>query len=107
MRTTKKKAAASKSARTTAQEGTSRKPDHNGNSAAAQRERLLAALRTAPVTTLQARSSTHLDCMHPGARIMELRKLGHRIQTIWTTDFTPAGKPHRVALYVLNPGGAT
>lgn len=102
MGATKKKAATP--ARATASK-TSRKPDHSDNTAEAQRDRLLNALRAGPITTLQARGK-QLDCMHPGARIMELRNLGHRIQTVWTTDFTPAGKPHRVALYVLQPGGA-
>jgi hypothetical protein len=78
--------------------------DHSGNASAAQRERLLSALRTGPITTLGARRE--LDVLHPGARIMELRKLGYRIQTVWTTDFTPEGKPHYVAQYLLQPGGA-
>jgi len=90
-------------ARATASKNTIFDADHNGNTATAQRERLLNALRTASITTLQARSQ--LDCMHPGARIMELRKLGYRIETVWVNDATPEGKIHRVAKYVLQPGG--
>jgi hypothetical protein len=101
MKPTKKKAAARAGA--TALRNTTKNHHHSGNTAEAQRDRLLCALRAGTITTLQARSK--LDCMHPGARIMELRRLGHRIQTIWTTDLTPEGKPHRVAKYVLQPGG--
>lgn len=71
------------------------------NSAAAQRERILSALRNGPLTTLQARSE--LDTLHPAARIQELRGEGHLITTVWTWDFSAAGFPHRVARYVLTP----
>ena len=71
------------------------------NSAAAQRERILTALRNGPLTTLQARGE--LDTLHPAARIQELRSEGHLITTVWTWDFSAAGFPHRVARYVLMP----
>lgn len=96
----KKKAAPER----TASKGNTSAANHSDNTATAQRDRLLTALRTGPITTLGARRE--LDVLHPGARIMELRKLGHRIATIWTMDLTSEGKPHRVAKYVLQPGGA-
>lgn len=76
--------------------------DHNGNTAQAQRARLLDALRTGPVTTLEARRQ--LDIMAPAARVMELRGLGHQITTVWTLQPTDCGKLHRVAMYVLTGG---
>jgi hypothetical protein len=75
-------------------------PTHS-NAAEAQRARLLAALSTRAVTTLQARRE--LDILHPAMRVLELRRLGHPIATVWTTEATECGKPHRVALYAL-PG---
>ena len=74
----------------------------SGNSAEAQRARLLDALRIGPVTTLEARRE--LDIMAPAARVMELRGLGHQIATIWARQPTHCGKLHRVARYVLTGG---
>ncbi|CAJ0691612.1 helix-turn-helix domain-containing protein [Ralstonia holmesii] len=71
------------------------------NSTAAQRDRILTALRKGPLTTLQARSE--LDTLHPAARVQELRAEGHLITTVWTWDFGASGFPHRVARYVLTP----
>lgn len=87
-----------------ASKGATSAAHHSDNSTTAQRDRLLTALHDGPITTLQAR--IRLDVLHPGARIMELRKLGHRIATIWTTDLTSEGRPHRVAMYILQPGVA-
>ena len=70
----------------------------NDNSASAQRSRLLAALIKGPVSTLKARRDD--DIMHPAARVQELRKRGHLIDTVWTADFTSEGNLHRVALYL-------
>jgi hypothetical protein len=67
--------------------------------AAAQRARLLDALRRDSLTTLEARRL--LDVLHPAARVMELRREGHNIVTAWTTDTTPEGNAHRVARYFL------
>lgn len=72
---------------------------HHPNSAAAQRARLLQALRLGPVTTLQARSQ--LDVLHPGGRVMELRRQGHRIATIRVREATDGGRLHNVAKYLL------
>lgn len=74
-------------------------PDAAVNSASSQRARLLAALRNGPLTTLEARRL--LDVLHPAARVMELRQLGHNIVTAWDTDITSEGNPHRVARYLL------
>lgn len=82
-----------------------RKPKHNKHHfadlrAAAQRGRLLSALQLGPVTTLDARRK--LDILHPAMRVLELRRRGHRIATIWTLQETDARVRHRVARYVLN-----
>ncbi len=71
----------------------------NPNSAAAQRQRLLQALRLGPVTTLQARAE--LDVLHPGGRVMELRRQGYRIATIRVREATDCGRVHNVARYLL------
>jgi hypothetical protein len=73
------------------------------NKTESQWQRILDRLRTGPLTTLEAR--TELDVMHPSARCLELRKLGHNIQTHWETVDTGKAK-HRVARYVLLSGVA-
>ena len=75
-----------------------------GVSASAQCARTLSALRKRPHTTLELRGLQ--DVLHPAARVMELRERGEPIQTMWTTDHTSEGKPHRVARYVLMTGAA-
>jgi hypothetical protein len=70
------------------------------NGSAAQRARLLAALREGPVTTLRARRE--LDILGVAPRIFELRhRDGHDIALIWTDEATECGRLHRVARYVL------
>lgn len=64
-----------------------------------QRKRLLATLRLRPVSTLFARRE--LDIMHPGGRVMELRKEGFNIITNCRYEETHSGKQHRVAEYIL------
>ncbi|SAL80153.1 helix-turn-helix domain-containing protein [Caballeronia telluris] len=74
-----------------------------GNSADAQRARLLAALETGPLTTLEARRD--LDIMMPAARVHELRhRFGKTIVTERVSRQTEAGNDHVMALYVLLPG---
>ena len=75
----------------------------NENSAAAQRTKLLAALRKHPVSTIHAREE--LDIMAPAPRVFELRH-NHclNILTHWKTEPTACGKDHRVAEYVLLSG---
>jgi len=73
------------------------------NSAQAQRERLLLALRSGPVTTLEARSA--LDILMPATRVHELRHgQGLNIGTNWIWRPTDSGQLHRVAIYTLHPG---
>ena len=64
-----------------------------------QRNAILAALQRGPLTTVQAREG--LGILHPGGRVLELRKLGYRIETQSRTEFDSHGRPHRVASYVL------
>ncbi|MBK8816501.1 MAG: helix-turn-helix domain-containing protein [Methylococcaceae bacterium] len=71
--------------------------------AAYQRQRILAWLLTAPLNTYQARQE--LDVFHPSARVQELKEVGHKIITHWTSIETPLGK-HRIAEYVLLHGGS-
>ncbi len=51
------------------------------------------------LTTFEARDK--LGIMHPGGRILELRRQGYWITTHWSTDYDPLGQAHRVACYVL------
>ncbi len=71
----------------------------NGNSRRAQQQRLLEALRIAPVSTFDARSRR--DIAHPAARVCELRELGFSIATLWSTELSESGTKHRVAKYAL------
>ena len=52
------------------------------------------------LTTLEARNE--LGIMHPGGRILELRKSGYDIKTHQSTELDSLEKPHRVARYVLH-----
>lgn len=70
-------------------------------SAAAQRARLLDALRIGSVSTIEARR--HLEVLHPAMRVLELRAAGHNIHTAWDTQAGECGVKHRVARYVLLP----
>lgn len=74
--------------------------DNRANSSRSQRERLTEALcRMGAVTTIEARK--YLDVMSPAPRIMELRRAGRPIKTLWVNQATDSGKMHRVGLYVL------
>ncbi len=73
--------------------------DEFANDSAAQRARLLAALRRDSLTTLEARQKH--DIMHPAARVMELRAMGYDIQTLRVPDLTAEGHVHNVARYLL------
>ncbi len=89
------------SAMTEAERNTS-KSNHSGNSAKAQRERLLKALHERPMTTIEIRRD--LDILMPATRVFELKRLGERISTFRKRESTESGKAHLVALYVLQPG---
>jgi hypothetical protein len=83
----------------------SKQANHTGNSAEAQRSRLLDYLRShCSITTLEARKE--LDVLHPAMRILELRASGYRIDMVWTQQQTECGKYHRVGKYVLQRGVA-
>ena len=73
--------------------------EHTGNSGDAQCKRLLQRLRMGPVTTFEAMRSH--DIYHCPARVLQLRKRGHNIATVWDRVITEAGVAHRVGKYVL------
>ena len=70
-----------------------------GTASNAQADRLLEALRRFGVTTFEA--MRYLDVYHCPARILQLRKQGHKIVTHWQTVITESGEKHRVGLYIL------
>lgn len=76
------------------------------SSAHHQRQRLLAWLRAyGSIDTLTARRE--LDILGVAPRIFELRhRYGQQIDKIWVDRPSDCGQLHRVALYVLLPGGA-
>lgn len=77
-----------------------RQSEHTGNSAAAQRVRLLTWLRKhRKITTIEARRD--LDIMMPAARIRELKDRNYRIDRLWAVQPTEQGRLHRVAEYWL------
>lgn len=94
MTTDKEKAASSKE---TALQNSHAK--YTGNNTAAQRARLLLALRKRPLSTLEIRRE--LDILGVAQRVLELRRRGYKIITHWREEATDCGKLHRVALYVL------
>lgn len=70
-----------------------------GNSTAAQCARLLMRLRQGPCTTFEA--MRQLDVYHCPARVLQLRKRGHQIDTVWARVVTEANVAHRVGKYIL------
>lgn len=68
-------------------------------SGAAQRQRLLEALRQRPLSTPEIRRS--LDIPAPAPRIHELRKAGYGIARQWIRTTGESGEIHRFGLYVL------
>lgn len=70
------------------------------HSTIAQAQRLAQALKTGPVSTIDAAQT--LDIVHPPSIVRWLRNRGYSIKTEWiymTTE--PGRRPHRVGLYVL------
>ena len=65
----------------------------------AQLSRVLTALRCGPTTTVQL--VREHDILHPPARILQLRKRGFDIVTVWVNAETLRGAVHRVGKYVL------
>jgi hypothetical protein len=78
--------------------------EYPGNSAEAQRERILSALADGPLTTIEARR--WLDCPHPAQRVLELRAMGAEILTHWTHAASECGNLHRFARYALIAEGS-
>ena len=72
--------------------------EFKGTATDMQCARLLEALARFPVTTFEA--MRFLDVYHCPARILQLRKAGHRIVTHLQTVITEGGEKHRVGLYV-------
>ncbi|AVG14538.1 hypothetical protein CFN79_00865 [Chromobacterium vaccinii] len=72
----------------------------NDTGTQAQCTRLLAALKTGPVTTFHAR--LELNILHPAGRVKDLRNAGHSIVTQYITLLDENGRKHsRVAEYNL------
>lgn len=69
------------------------------NNAAAQRARVLEAMRSGPKSTIQLRRDW--DVLAPAARVLELKRHGFEILTQWVHEATDCGELHRVAMYVL------
>lgn len=78
--------------------------EFNGSSGHSQSVRLLEALSRFAVTTFEA--MRYLDVYHCPARVLQLRKQGHKIVTHWQTVVTEAGVKHRVGLYALESGAS-
>lgn len=74
----------------------------DGNSAKAQRARLLQALSKFSVNTFEA--SRGLNIYDPPARAFELRQNGYDIKTIRQMIEAENGVKHRVGCYVLSNG---
>jgi Helix-turn-helix domain len=72
---------------------------NQGNTSIVQCRRCELALLQFPITTFEA--SRYLDVYHPPARILQLRRRGLKILTLWKSVLTEAGVRHRVGLYVL------
>lgn len=71
------------------------------NSLYSQRERILKYFESCPrLSTMQARSK--LGILHPCGRIMELRRLGYRIDTVWVCAPDDNGIDHRIGMYVFH-----
>lgn len=79
--------------------------DFKGTANHSQASRLLEALSRYSITTFEA--MRYLDVYHCPARILQLRKQGHKIITLWQTVITESGERHRVGLYLLAGREAT
>ena len=76
-------------------------PTFTDNSTKTQRSRILRHLReVGPLSTLAAR---RMGILHPAARCLELREMGHSIVTHKITDVAQDGSLHRVGIYTLQP----
>ncbi len=76
-----------------------------GVGVAAQEWRMLRALGTGKITTLDARDRLDVQC--PASRVLALRRLGYDIATRWVMQATlAAGALHRFSEYALVEQGA-
>jgi Helix-turn-helix domain len=75
--------------------------DFPGTGTEAQCTRLREALAVFSVSTFEA--MRYLDLYDPRARVCQLRKRGHRIDTHFTKVQTESGDLHRVGVYVISP----
>jgi len=74
--------------------------EYPSQSAAAQRQRLAAALaRLGSVTTFEA--MRYLDIYDPRPRKLELLAAGYDIALVWDRAITESGEVHRIGRYVL------
>jgi hypothetical protein len=73
--------------------------NHSWNSTEAQCARALKRMRDGPVTTYELRRKH--DIYDPPSRVLQLRKHGHEITTLWQRVRTEAGVVHRVGQYCL------
>ncbi len=68
------------------------------NSTTSQRARLIKHfIANCRLTTMEARD---MGIMHPGGRVMELRRQGYLIDTLWVIETDSNGVPHRVGMYI-------
>ncbi|HAT8370927.1 helix-turn-helix domain-containing protein [Legionella pneumophila serogroup 1] len=75
-------------------------PPYN-NSIESQQARILSHFKICPrLSTIEARNKYGI--LHPGGRMMELRKKGHIIHTHWIYETDSNGVHHRVGLYVYH-----
>lgn len=78
--------------------------EFKGTQGSTQAARLLEGLSRFSITTFEA--MRYLDVYHCPARILQLRKQGHKIETHWQTVITEAGERHRVGLYAMESGAS-
>lgn len=74
---------------------------YKGNSAKQQCQRFLEALKRFRLNTYEA--SRCLSIYDPPARMLQLRKQGNHIDTVWEIIEDENGTKHRVGCYVLQP----
>ena len=81
--------------------GNSKSKSLYSNSTSSQRARILEYFSKCPrLSTMKARDE--LGVLHPCGRVLELRRLGYRIDTLWVRESDNNGVPHRVGLYIFH-----
>lgn len=74
-------------------------PTPSDRTKADHRKLILDAIRLAPLSTIEAREG--FGIMSPASRVMELRRLGFKIDTVWRSVWDADGRPHRSAVYLM------